>query len=37
MGAIFALLSATSWGISNALIRRAQDNTSYSINIGRGY
>ena len=34
MGAIFALLSATSWGISNALIRRAQNNTSYSINIG---
>lgn len=34
MGVIFALLSAASWGISNALIRRAQVNTPYSIHIG---
>ncbi len=34
MGVVFALLSAASWGISNALIRRAQDNTPYSTNIG---
>lgn len=34
MGVVFALLSAMSWGVSNALVRRAQTETSYDTQIG---
>ena len=34
MGVIFALISAISWGISNALVRKAQINTTFESDVG---